>query len=180
MSILHTSFRKMFLVAAAASAYIWPAYAAPQQALNKTVHLSWTFAVTVVGPSGARINTSVTGTHNIYISSAGRLFDRGTYSVPGVRSQGEGAPGTTQNDRGEARSLRFEGDRLVGDAAYEKGARHFVVTFDPAFSSCTVSVIVGRSGGEAKRKGPDGVIYTIESQALTSQSCSVQGGNALG
>lgn len=168
------------LITAAASSCLSPAYAgAPQQALNKTVHVSFSTAVNVVSPSGKRMSTTTTSNHTIYISSAGRLFGRGSYSAPGARTGGDAAPDAVRNNLGEVRALRFEGNKLVGDAAYQGGARHMTVTFDPAFSSCDVSVIFGKSGGVVQRKGPDGQIYTVEAITLSSHSCSVQAGNGL-
>lgn len=178
MSRVHAHFLHLFT--AVLSLHTLPAFAAtPHQAINKTVHTTYTFAVQAISASGKAVNASVLATHNIYVSSAGRLFDRGSYSSGSAKMGGDGAPDAGMNNMGEVRSLRFEGNRIVGDVAYTNGARRFVVTFDPSFSSCEVSVILGRTGGTTKRKGPDGQLYTIESAELTSRSCSIQAGNGL-
>jgi hypothetical protein len=170
----------LLLLTVISSLHALPALAGtPQQAVNKTVHTNYTFAVHAISASGKAVNASVLATHNIYVSSAGRLFDRGSYSSGSARTGGDGAPGAAINNLGEVRSLRFEGNRIVGDVAFTNGARRFIITFDPNFSNCEVSVVFGRAGGATKRKGPDGQLYTIESAELTSRSCSVQAGNGL-
>lgn len=93
--------------------------------------------------------------------------------------QTENAPGATQNAGGEATGVHFEGNRLVGNTAFARGARRFVATFDPSFSSCTVSVMFGREGGHLQRKGVDGVMYTIDSITASGESCSIREGNAF-
>jgi hypothetical protein len=180
MSFISKCSAGLIMVTAAAASGISPVSAGtPQQALNKTVHVSFSAAVSVISPAGKRINTTTTSNHEIYISSAGRLFGRGSYAAPGARTGGDAAPGATRNNLGEVRALRFEGSKLVGDAAYQGGARHMTITFDPAFTSCDVSVLFGKSGGIVQRKGPDGQVYTVESITLSNHSCSVQAGNGL-
>ena len=60
------------------------------------------------------------------------------------------------------------------------GARQMTATFDASFSSCTLNIAVGRSGGAALRaKGPDGVMYTLDSYTTIGPSCAIRDGNAF-
>ena len=118
--------------------------------------------------------------HTVYVSSVGRLFERASRSTPKGKKQTENAPGAAQNAGGEATGLHFEGNQLVGNTAFAQGARRFVATFDSSFSSCTVAVTFGREGGGLKRKGVDGVMYTIDSMSASGESCSIREGNPFG
>ena len=150
---------------------------APRQLYNKTVQINWSVSVTETGPSGEKKNPVVAINHTIYISTAGRLFERSSRANgKGVR-QSDNAPGQTHNAGGEATAVRFEGSRLVGNNAFALGALRFVATFDPSFSSCAVSVTYGREAGNIKRRGIDGVMYKIESLASSGETCSVRDGN---
>ncbi|MGT2438178.1 hypothetical protein ACU4GH_22750 [Bradyrhizobium betae] len=53
------------------------------------------------------------------------------------------------------------------------------MTFDPGFSSCSVNVIEGHTGGIIRRKAPNGVMYELSGVTTTSPSCSIQSGNAF-
>jgi hypothetical protein len=158
-----------------------PAFAAaPPQLHNKTILISWSVAVDQTTPEGHRRNVSVAVYHTVYVSSAGRLFERGSRASGGGRKQSDNAPGATHNRGGEATNVHFEGNRLVGNTAFAQGARRFVATFDPAFSSCTVKVTFGREGGGLKRRGINGQIVTINSMTPSGESCSIRDGNAFG
>lgn len=157
-----------------------PAFAeAPRQLYNKTIQISWSVAVAQTAPDGQKKNVSVAVHHTVYVSSAGRLFERSSRSTKKGMKQSENAPGAGVNAGGEATGMHFEGNRLVGNTAFAKGARRFVAAFDPGFSSCTVSVIFGREAGGLKRKGVDGVMYTIDSMTASGESCSIREGNAF-
>src|ERR1700754_4259661 len=145
-------FRLTFVAAAIVTIAV-PAFAqAPRQLYNKTVLLNWTTASSQSAPDGRKFNVTVTANRTIFVSSAGRLFERASRSVPKGRQQTENAPGATQNAGGEATNLRFEGNRLVGHTAFARGAVRFVATFDPSFSSCTLVVRFGREAGGYKMK----------------------------
>ena len=157
-----------------------PAFAeAPRQLYNKTIQISWSVAVAQTGPDGQKKNVSVAVHHTVYVSSAGRLFERSSRSTKKGMKQSENAPGAGVNAGGEATGMHFEGNRLVGNTAFAKGARRFVAAFDSGFLSCTVSVIFGREAGGLKRKGVDGVMYTIDSMTASGESCSIREGNAF-
>lgn len=155
-----------------------PAHAqAPRQLYNKTIQVSWSTSVNHTSPDGKTSNVSVAVYHTIYVSSAGRLFERASRSTRRGMKQSENAPGASRNAGGEATNVHFEGNRLVGNTAFAQGARNFTVTFDPSYSSCSVSVIFGREGGGLKRRGINGVMYTINSMTASGESCSIREGN---
>ena len=69
---------------------------------------------------------------------------------------------------------------MVGVQTWANGATQYSATFDPGFSSCSLSVIDGKgAGGKISRKGPDGRMYVIDSISVGSPTCSVQSGNAF-
>jgi hypothetical protein len=147
---------------------------APQQLYNKTIQINW--SVTVVEEGGRAAPVSVS--HTVYVSSTGRLFHRGSraHNKKG-RKQMENAPGAARNSDGEATGMRLSGNRLVGQTAFAQGARQFVATFDPSFSSCTVAVTFGREAGGLKRVGVDGKMVAIQSMTASGESCSIREGN---
>jgi hypothetical protein len=150
---------------------------APRQLYNKTIQVNWTSLVNATDPNGQSKDLAVAVSHTIYVSSAGRLFERGSRATQKGSKQTENAPGATQNANGEATGLSFRGNRLVGNTAFGQGARNFTVTFDPGYSSCTVSVVFGRDSGGLKRRGVDGVMRTINSMKSSGESCSIREGN---
>ena len=115
--------------------------------------------------------------HTVYVSTSGRLFERASRAGKKGRKQTDNEPGAASNRGGEATGLRFQGRTLVGSTAFAQGARRWVVSFDPGFSSCTVTVTFGRDGGGLKRRGIDGVMYAIESMTASGESCSIREGN---
>ena len=149
---------------------------APQRLYNKTIQLNW--SVTVVQDGGRTVPIAVS--HTVYVSSAGRIFERGSRSGKKGQKQTDNAPGATRNAGGEATGLRFSGNRLVGQTAFAQGARQFVATFDSSFSSCTVAVTFGRDAGGMKRRGIDGQMHTIEKMTASGESCSIREGNPFG
>jgi hypothetical protein len=149
----------------------------PHQLYNKTVQINWSVSVAETGPDGQKKNPTIAINHTIYVSAAGRLFERASRSSRKGMRQSENAPDQTRNAGGEARAMHFEGSRLVGNNAFAAGALRFVATFDPGFSSCTVAVTYGREAGSIKRKGIDGVMYTIDSLVASGETCSIREGN---
>jgi len=148
---------------------------APSQLLNKTVRLVWQTSGTSRDPDGKSIGFNNTNTRTIYISSAGRPFVRA--EVAGFRRSrsGDRDPQTTSSG-----GVHFEGNRLVGVETFQSGARQFSATFDSNFSSCTLTIIDAKSGGDKiRRRGPDGRMYEIDSSTTSSPSCSIQSGNAF-
>ncbi|MBN8979947.1 MAG: hypothetical protein J0I29_01520 [Rhizobiales bacterium] len=156
-------------------AFTGSALAASSEAFNKTVTMSWStsgMATTEDGQQRAYNNLNI---RTVYISSAGRTFLRRTVRGQKASRSGERGPGEASKG-----SVSLQGNRLVGTEAFASGARQYIATFDPGFTSCTLQVIDAKSGDAAiKRKGPDGRMYTVTA-TTGSPSCSVQSGNAFG
>jgi hypothetical protein len=153
--------------------------AAPQQLYNKAIQINWTAQVTEHDADGKTVTPQLGASRTIYVSSAGRLFVRAsrTNAKSGQSRGSDLAPGATQNSAGEARGLRFEGNKLIGAVAFAQGAGRMIATFDPSYSSCTVDLTYGREAGGMRRQGVNGVMYTIDSISVTGQSCSIREGN---
>lgn len=161
-----------------------PAAAVPQQLMNKTVTLSWIAESVVRDPDGKQRQSSYSIRYIVYISTLGRLFERSSRSVGGRTQGGDVDPNAAQTKMGEARGLRFEGNRLVANRGYGgaggSGAMRAVATFDSSYSSCTRAVTHGKArGGVIKRKGIDGIVREMLSISVTGANCSIQNGNAL-
>lgn len=155
------------------------AFAAPQQLLNKAIQFNWSTEVVQRGPDGQIVRPRIDTNKTIYVSSAGRLFERSSRENQKLRlkKSGDYAPGAPTDKSDEARGIRFVGNNLVGSRAWSRGAAQVTVSFDPSFSSCTLSIVFGREGGKLHRRGLDGKMYEIQSTSVTSQSCSVRAGN---
>ncbi len=52
-----------------------------------------------------------------------------------------------------------------------------VISFDPGFTSCSVSVQNAKENGVIKRKGTDGVVREFLSITISGETCSVREGN---
>ncbi len=157
---------------------------APPQLYNKTITLSWHTVGTGTSDKGRTVDFDNTNTRTIYVSTAGRLFARAlVYQSrnPAIARSGDLGPDDKKtNAHGQSVDLRFEGAQLIGVIQFASGARRIVATFDPSFSSCSLSVINGKSGGAALRvMGPSGRMYDIESMATVSPTCSIRDGNAF-
>jgi hypothetical protein len=149
--------------------------AVPPAALDKTVTVSWTSSGTGKRADGTPVSFSNVNTRVVYISSAGRPFLRASVRGRKTTREGNFAPDQARNG-----GISFQGNKLVGTEGFESGARQYLVTFDASFTSCSVSVIDGKSGGaKIRRKGPDGAMYEIDSVTTSSPTCSVQSGNAF-
>ncbi|MFZ2156774.1 MAG: hypothetical protein WAV72_11715 [Bradyrhizobium sp.] len=155
------------------------AFCAPAGLLDKTITMSWSTSGTATSVDGTTKGFSNVNTRIVYVSSAGRTFLRMQLKTAGRGSarSGELGPGETGARGG---SVRLEGNRLVGTEAFASGARQYVATFDPGFSSCTLSVIDAKAGGaKIQRRGPNGSMYVLDSASTSSPSCSIQSGNVF-
>jgi hypothetical protein len=149
---------------------------APKQLYNKTVVIQWGESLQQRRPPNERIfNTQVTAVRTAYVSNAGRVFIRATRSNNSGGRKDEVTP-----ESRAAGTLVFQGNMMVGTAAFEGGARQTRVTFDPAFTSCTASVVYGKSGsGPIRWKSWDGNIYETIEANTNAASCSIRDGNAF-
>lgn len=169
---------KVFILAIAALP-LTSTFVSSAQIQNKTITASWLVENTFVAPNG-RVFTPTVQQRVIYVSSTGRVFVKATFVSPHGSRSAEVAPGENTPDGG-ARDVRIEGGKIVAMAALQGGAAgRMVISFDQSYSTCTVEVIIGRSGrGPLVRWGPGGVPLEVRSQSISGQSCSVREGNAF-
>ncbi len=152
---------------------------APRQLYNKTVAFSFTSNSVQRDPAGSVHNVSTAINYTFYISSAGRIFERSSRSPSGGKSQtGQFGPDSKAVTKiGETHNVHFEGNKLVSLRAFAVGASRMVISFDPGFTSCSVSVQNAKENGVIKRKGTDGVVREFLSITISGETCSVREGN---
>lgn len=144
----------------------------PRQLYNKSITVNW-------GETGVykRVSDGLTspntGQYQVttYISSAGRIFVSGKSK--------SGSYGGSRQIGPEKTETKFEGNTLFGVSVNRGIARHLSATFDPAYSSCTGSITIGKSGPGTKVTGFDGAVYEVVSMQPGAISCSIRDGNAL-
>ncbi|MBN9004843.1 MAG: hypothetical protein J0H40_05450 [Rhizobiales bacterium] len=150
------------------------ANAAPPQALDKTVTVSFTGFTPAVCGNGRHNNRSRTTTQRIYISTKGRLFVEGA-AHSAVYSRKRRAPPSQA-------AFHFSGSKLVGTfASSVSGARREIISFDPSFHGCTAQVIVGEEPGRPFTWiSLSGVRCTGTGKTeISNISCSIADGNVF-
>lgn len=168
-----------------AAAFAGPA---PKQLYNKSIMVNWVESTVQRAADGRTNQPQINSQRTIYVSSAGRLFVRGSRNINMRNFQGgntlERGPDGSRSITGGGASVQggmaFEGNQLIGTAVFDGGARRMTVSFDPNFTSCTANVVYGKSGGaNQKWKGFDGVTYELISVSVGAVGCAVRDGNAL-
>jgi hypothetical protein len=161
------------IIAIGISTLTCAAQAAPQQALNKTVQLTFNVYVPGKSPDGRTVNVTRNFTQQIFISSQGRLFAK-------MATRAVNLTGGKLDGPGEG-SFRFVGDKIVGLNQHVSGASQQIITFDPSFQTCSASILAGTESGKLfSWKGLDGVIYTATAKPeISGVSCSISQGNAV-
>ena len=151
---------------------------APAAAYNKTITISFTSSGTRIDSLGKSAGYNTVVTRIIYVSSNGRLFMR---HISQSMNRGRRASGGDfEPGGGRGGSFAFQGNRLVGTMTWAAGARQITATFDPGFTSCTATVVDGRTaGGAIRRRGPSGEMVEITSHSNSTPSCSIQSGNTF-
>src|SRR5689334_9002993 len=118
-------------LAIALASVVWAstasAAAPPTQLLDKTIVVL--FGVQWPGAPGA-----LSVQRQIYVSSKGRIFVRGTRSAGGATDSNDVSVGT----------YRYEAGRIVGYYTIASGANQITISFDPGFRSCTAALQFGR------------------------------------
>jgi hypothetical protein len=153
---------------------------APRQLYNKTIAFSFTSNSLQRDPGGREHGVQTGISYTFYISSAGRIFERSSRSPSSGASQsGQFGPDSgAVSKSGEAHNVHFEGNKLVSLRAFVVGASRMVVSFDPGFTSCTVSVQNAKeNSGVIERKGTDGVVREFLSITTSGETCSVRDRN---
>jgi hypothetical protein len=154
------------------------ASAAPPQALNKTVTVSFSHFMPGHCDNGAENHTPRNVSQQLYISTKGRVFaklsanagsGRHNYSREHLAEPGASSP------------FHFSGNKLVGTSVQVSGAGQEIISFDASYTSCTVEVVTGRESGKPfVWTNLAGVRCTGTGQAVVSNnSCSVSEGNSF-
>jgi hypothetical protein len=139
-------------------------------------------------PDGAARSVTRNGEFSVYISSAGRTFNRLTFSGASMGRRGQMRSGSSEQVNGEgagrARSVSFSGRTMTAVSPMQGGARRILVTFDNGFSGCSAEVLTGKAGGASKigsgslmNPGTRVEILSVKTGAAT---CKVQNGNVFG
>jgi hypothetical protein len=163
------------------------AASAAAQLLGKSVAVSWTDTRDMSFEGGPHVTRTYSSNLKVYISSAGRAFSEFTLAMqtPGGRSVsavGQQGPGDTRSSRGNPRSIHFEGGSLIVDQQLgDVGARRVTIKFGNNYTSCTASIITGKSGGEPihTRGMIGGRSLTFYSIQPSTPQCSISEGPAF-
>lgn len=149
------------------------ANAAPPQALNKTVTLSFTSFMPAHCANGRDNQTPRNTTHRIYISTKGRLFSEMSAHARAYSREALAEP--------QSSPFHFSGNKLVGTFGSVSGARQEIISFDLSYSSCSAEVITGRESGKPYMWiNLAGVKCTGTGKSEVSNiSCSVSDGNSF-
>jgi hypothetical protein len=164
-----------------ASAGVSQAAAAPQQLYGKSLIITWTEErMQRHGGETQFRPVNIQGKFSVYISSAGRIFNRVSMTNRRQASGSADRVGNTSN-----RSTRFQGNIMTSiQYASGGGARRIVVTFASNFGSCTADVIRGKASNSsvitAKSIIYPGMVVEIQSVHTSEISCSVRNGNVFG
>jgi hypothetical protein len=157
------------------------AAAAPQQLYGKSVVVSWTEEriQRVVGETQFRA-VNIQGEFSVYVSSAGRIFNRVSMTNRKGHSGSADRVGNTEN-----RSTGFQGNTMISmQHGGSGGARRIAATFASDFDSCSAEVIRGKADGTstitAKSIIYQGMTVEIQSVHTSAVSCSVRNGNVFG
>jgi hypothetical protein len=181
---MHRSF--VAFAALVSPALLAPAAAqAPAQARGKSVLVSWSEdrAAKNIGDTRMRYVRSF-HTLVVYVSTAGRVFNRYSAGVRTFTGYRTGANEQVAGSAGGGRSAHFEGRTLlIQNAMPGGGGRRISISFDDKFSSCTASVINGLAPGETKsvrRSVITHSLYELYSSKPGDVTCETQIGNAFG
>jgi hypothetical protein len=149
------------------------AWSAPAQLLNKTIVSSYTATVPAVEDDGRQVVATRTTLRRIYVSSAGRIFEKRSQIGRKNRRDAELEPGSTK--------LKFVGSKLTAYLPTAEGVILLEYAFDASFRNCNVLVVSGRTEGRARRwRALNGKMRTATGPtAISAVSCSVLDGNAL-
>ncbi len=150
------------------------ATAAPPQALNKTLELSWNMFTPADCADGTTNKVARNTNLQIYISSQGRFFVKWALRAGSASRDKEVAPSNASN-------FSFAGDKIVGILPQVSGAVRQVITFDPSYQSCSVEMITGTEAAKPYTWiNLLGVKCTATGKTVISGgSCSVHQGNSF-
>ena len=167
-----TAMAALLLVAANGAAN-----AAPDQLRGKAIVVSWNEQRLERNPETKQErNLTTPFALTVYVSTAGRVFNR--LDAGRARSSDQ-ASGSKDQTGFAARAINFAGTRMTTSNTFKSGgARQISATFDSGFSSCSGSVIIGRSGsGPIRQKKLDGGFVDVLSTSVGPVSCAISTNN---
>jgi hypothetical protein len=150
------------------------AEAAPQEALNKTVTVTFSHFTPAKCSDGSTNQYARNVTQLIYVSTQGRLF-----------AKLAGRAGNASKERLVAPSgagqFNFSGNKMVGTFPQVSGATRETITFDSSYQSCSAEVIAGtESGKPLVWVNLVGLTCTATGKSVISNvACSVRQGNSF-
>jgi hypothetical protein len=146
--------------------------AASQEALNKTINISFSHFAPANCADGSVNTLARNVSQQIYISTKGRVFTRTLGRAGSASKERQAAPGETGQ-------FRLSGNKLLGFFPQVSGATRVTITFDPSYQNCTAEVITGLDSGKPFTWiNLVGVKCTATAKPVISNiSCSVQQGN---
>jgi hypothetical protein len=159
-----------------------PACAAPKELFGKSTVVTWTEErMQRAQGSGEPFKAvNIQGEFSVYVSGAGRVFNRVRMTNRRRDSGAADRVGNTDN-----RSTSFSGNTMVSmQRGGSGGARRVLVTYGSDFGSCTAEVIRGKADNAdvitAKSIIYSGMTVEIQSVRTTGVSCSVRNDNVFG
>ncbi len=166
------------------------AFAAPAQLYGKSVVVAWSETrERKVGAQTVASTFTRHGEFSAYVSSAGRVFNRLTFSAfvgssrAYPRFQSASSDQINSEGPGQARSVAFSGRTMTSVTMMDGGAQRILVTFADDFSSCSAEILTGKSTGAARihaRGEISGAPLEILSVRTGAASCKLQAGNVFG
>jgi hypothetical protein len=158
----------------AVSLFGFTADAAPPQALNKTVIVTYSHFTPANCADGSTNRDARNVTQQIYISTQGRLF-----------AKLAGRAGNASKDKlvepSRSGQFNFSDNKIVGTFPQVSGASQETITFDSSFQSCSAEVIAGTESGKPWAwVNLIGVTCTASGKSVISKvTCSVSQGNSF-
>ena len=162
--------------------------APPKDLFGKSITVSWSETREQKWPGEAQFQkVPRAGEVIIYVSSAGRVFNRMSFS--GSRRGGKMVGNSDQvagagSDKYENRVVNFQSRSLSMHTPMAGGARSVTVDFSEGFGSCTAAVITGKSAGAGKMVMKslmdNGMEFEIRSVTTGAANCSISEGNKFG
>jgi hypothetical protein len=150
------------------------AAAAPPQALNKTVALTWSMFTPADCGDGSVNRVARNIGQQIYISAQGRLFVKYALRAGSASKDKEEAPSSSSQ-------FRFSGAKIVGTFPQVSGAVQETISFDSSYQSCSAEVIAGTESAKPYAwTNLIGVKCTATGKSVISNvACSVHQGNSF-
>jgi hypothetical protein len=155
---------------------------APSQLFGKSVVVGWSEARMQRRASEATFHAkNVSITESIYISTAGRPFERRAYPRSGIQRENVGASGLSST--GNAHVVQFQGQSILITTGHINGARRIQIDFDGNFLGCTAHVVNGKEAGAGaytvRSLQNSNMPVEVEAVSTSAATCSIKDGNVF-